>query len=147
MVSVDTQPQLIGYFFLPGRKDKGGHGTTGNGGVVQEETRRAPTLRLQSLIDRLQGSAGRTTNIYDPRLTWVTDYENKKVLTAVHRVQKGAPGGGNFLLKMAMSNGLTESESASVPLSDHGCAFSRFLWPNRMRPVEAGLTHVRRVCV
>jgi prepilin-type processing-associated H-X9-DG protein len=100
MVSVDTQPQLIGYFFLPGRKDKGPdmepQGTTE---WFTKKRLGGPFSQAPILIDRLQGVGPKTTNIYDPRLTWTTDYENKKVLTAVHRVQKGAPSGGNFLFE------------------------------------------------
>ncbi len=100
MVSGDNQAQLIGYFFLPGRKDKGPD-------MEPQETlewftkKKLGGLYSQApiMIDRLQGMGPKTTNIYDPRLTWTTDYEGKKVLTAVHRVQKGAPGGGNFLFE------------------------------------------------
>ncbi|MDB6040663.1 MAG: hypothetical protein JWM99_4504, partial [Verrucomicrobiales bacterium] len=48
------------------------------------------------LIDRLQALGSKTTNIYDPKLIWTTDYNGKKVLTAVHRNPSGAPEGGNF---------------------------------------------------
>ena len=48
------------------------------------------------LIDRLQGMGPMTTNIYDPRLTWTTTLDGKKILTAVHRLPNGAPMGGNF---------------------------------------------------
>ena len=48
------------------------------------------------IIDRMQGIGPETTNMYDRRLTWTTDYDNKKVLTATHRLQNGAPSGGNF---------------------------------------------------
>jgi hypothetical protein len=40
-----------------------------------------------------------TTNVYDPRLTWSTSYNNKNVPTAVHRIARGAPDGGNFLFE------------------------------------------------
>ena len=51
------------------------------------------------LIDRLQGVGPQTTNIYDSRLSWVTDLDGKKVLTTVHRRSGGAPDGGNFLFE------------------------------------------------
>ncbi len=98
----DAKPQLIGYFFLPGRprgsysgvavdKDvEEWHYRTKLGGVYSQ----APVL-----IDRLQGLGPRTTNIYDGRLTWVTTDEGKNWVTAVHRGPKGAPEGGNFLFE------------------------------------------------
>ncbi len=44
----------------------------------------------------MQGLGPETTNMYDPRLTWTTDYNGKKVFTATHRGARGAPQGGNF---------------------------------------------------
>jgi hypothetical protein len=38
----------------------------------------------------------KATNIYDPKLAWTTDFDGKKVLTSVHRNDRGAPTGGNF---------------------------------------------------
>lgn len=102
MITADNQAQLIGYFYLPGRKDndaeiKGFAKDTADwyyrnklGGRFSQ----APIL-----IDRLQGIGPQTTNMYDPRLKWTTDYENKRVFTAVHRRQNGAPDGGNFLFE------------------------------------------------
>lgn len=96
-----NSPQLIGYFYLPGRRDNDSnvrsmsqpHGVDTwfyrkkLGGVYSS----APFL-----IDRLQGLGPTTTNIYDPRLRWTTDFNGKRVFTAVHRVSSGAPQGGNF---------------------------------------------------
>ena len=48
------------------------------------------------LIDRLQAVGSKTTNLYSSKLTWVTDYNGKKVPTSVHRIAGGAPDGGNF---------------------------------------------------
>ncbi|HAB16545.1 MAG TPA: hypothetical protein PLX89_12595, partial [Verrucomicrobiota bacterium] len=58
------------------------------------EFRGAPVL-----IDRLQGVGPRTTNVYDPRLTWAVDDEGKKWKTANHPGARGAPVGGNFLFE------------------------------------------------
>ena len=58
-----------------------------------------PYAQAPILIDRLQGIGPVTTNVYDPRLTWTTPYNGKNVLTAVHRVARGAPSGGNFLFE------------------------------------------------
>ena len=95
-----TDPQLIGYFFLPGRKDKGPDmAPQGTEPWFLRKKLGERYAQAPILIDRLQGIGPQTTNIYDPRLTWTTDFEGKKVLTAVHRRQNGAPEGGNFLFE------------------------------------------------
>jgi len=101
-ILTDNQPQLIGYFYLPGR-------TNNDAGVLGFAQGTAPWFfrnklggqysQAPVLIDRLQGVGPMTTNVYDPRLVWTTDYNGKKVLTAVHRVARGAPAGGNFLFE------------------------------------------------
>jgi prepilin-type N-terminal cleavage/methylation domain-containing protein len=99
-VLTDNQSQLIGYFYLPGRKDKGpdmvplGTEPWFTKKKLGDRYSQAPIM-----IDRMQGMGPQTTNMYDPRLVWTTDFEGKKVLTAVHRMQKGAPEGGNFLFE------------------------------------------------
>jgi prepilin-type N-terminal cleavage/methylation domain-containing protein len=101
-VLVDDVPQLIGYFYLPGRKDNDGDIQGFAQGTAPWFFRNklgGPYAQAPILIDRLQGIGPVTTNIYDPRLTWSTDYNGKKVLTAVHRVARGAPAGGNFLFE------------------------------------------------
>ncbi|MBM3841318.1 MAG: type II secretion system protein [Verrucomicrobia bacterium] len=99
-VLTDNQPQLLGYFYLPGRRTL--DGDTAAQGTKEWFTRLKMGDRYSQapiLIDRLQGIGPQTTNIYDPRLTWTTDYSGKKVLTAVHRRSNGAPDGGNFLFE------------------------------------------------
>jgi prepilin-type N-terminal cleavage/methylation domain-containing protein len=99
MISSDNQAQLIGYFYLPGRKPGDPDVTAGAQGTADWFFRNklnGPFGSAPILIDRLQALGSKTTNIYDPKLTWVTDYNNKKVLTSVHRNSKGAPEGGNF---------------------------------------------------
>ena len=101
-VLIDNTPQLIGYFYLPGRKDNDSGVKTYAKGTEQWFYRSKLGTRYVSapvLIDRLQGIGPQTTNVYDPRLTWVTDYNNRKVPTAVHRQDRGAPSGGNFLFE------------------------------------------------
>ena len=99
-VLTDNQPQLLGYFYLPGRKDKGPD--MAPQGTEPWFTRKKLGDRYSQapiLIDRLQGIGPQTTNIYDTRLTWTTDYNGKKVATAVHRRQNLSPDGGNFLFE------------------------------------------------
>ena len=101
-VRTDNEPQLIGYFYLPGRKDNDPGVKTYAKGTEQWFYRNKLGTRYSSapvLIDRLQGIGPQTTNIYDPRLTWTTDYNGRKVPTAVHRLDRGAPSGGNFLFE------------------------------------------------
>jgi prepilin-type N-terminal cleavage/methylation domain-containing protein len=99
MITSDQGSQLVGYFYLPGRKPGDGDVTAYAQGTSEWMFRRkmnGPYSGAPILIDRLQGIGPKTTNIYDPRLVWTTDYEGKKVVTAVHRKGKGAPEGGNF---------------------------------------------------
>ena len=99
MISSDTSAQLMGYFYLPGRRRDDPDVTGGAQGTAEWFFRTklgGPYASAPILIDRLQAVGSKTTNIYDSRLSWVTDYEGKKVPTAVHRMQGGAPEGGNF---------------------------------------------------
>jgi prepilin-type N-terminal cleavage/methylation domain-containing protein len=99
MIRTDNEPQLIGYFFLPGRKAGDTDVTAGAQGTAEWFFRRKLDGAYSAapiLIDRLQGVGPKTTNIYDPRLQWTTDYNGKKVLCSVHRGARGAPEGGNF---------------------------------------------------
>jgi len=100
MVTSDNQAQLIGYFFLPGRKDQGPDNVPE--GTLEWFTRKklgGPFSGAPILIDRLQGAGAKTTNIYDPKISWTTDYEGKRVFSSVHRQNNGAPQGGNFLFE------------------------------------------------
>ena len=107
MISSDGEPQLLGYFYLPGRR-----GTAAKADVMSFAAARGTTnwfFRLKMgtldrkapvLIDRMQGfSPPVTDDMYSKGLGWITDYNNKKVFTATHRQQGGAPEGGNFLFE------------------------------------------------
>lgn len=99
MITSDNGPQLMGYFYLPGRRTGDPDVTGGAQGTAEWFFRKklnGPYGNAPILIDRLQAVGSKTTNIYDPRLAWTTDYNGKKVFTAVHRGQRGAPEGGNF---------------------------------------------------
>ena len=99
MISSDNSAQLVGYFYLPGRRDGDTDVTSGAQGTADWFFRHKLNTRFASapiLIDRLQAVGSKTTNIYDPKLQWTTDYNGKKVMTAVHRGARGAPDGGNF---------------------------------------------------
>ena len=99
MITSDSGEQLMGYFYLPGRRAGDPDVTSYDQGTAEWFFRKklnGPYGSAPILIDRLQALGPKTTNIYDPRLRWTTDYENKKVFTAVHRGDRGAPEGGNF---------------------------------------------------
>ena len=88
-VLVDNVPQLIGYFYLPGRTNNASDVLSSAQGTKEWYFRKklgGPYSQAPILIDRLQGIGPVTTNVYDPRLTWTTAYNGKNVLTAVHRV-------------------------------------------------------------
>jgi prepilin-type N-terminal cleavage/methylation domain-containing protein len=96
-----NQPQLVGYFYLPGRKDgdatlKNQAGKFGTDNWFFRNKLGGRYSQAPILIDRLQGIGPVTTNVYDSRLTWTTDFDGKRVLTSVHRRSNGAPEGGNF---------------------------------------------------
>ena len=99
MISSDNTAQLIGYFFLPGRRTGDSDVTSGAQGTAEwffKKKLDGPFAAAPILIDRLQAVGSRTTNMYDAKLAWTTDFEGKKVFTAVHRIGRGAPDGGNF---------------------------------------------------
>jgi prepilin-type N-terminal cleavage/methylation domain-containing protein len=99
MISSDNTAQLLGYFYLPGRRRGDADVTTGAQGTAEWFFRRKLNGEYSGapiLIDRLQALGSKTTNIYDPRLNWTTDFDGKKVFTGVHRGARGAPEGGNF---------------------------------------------------
>jgi prepilin-type N-terminal cleavage/methylation domain-containing protein len=99
MITTDNSEQLIDYFYLPGRRRGDPDVTGGAQGTAEWFFRtkmNGPFRQAPILIDRLQAVGSRTTNMYSPRLTWTTDYNGRKVPTAVHRGTGGAPTGGNF---------------------------------------------------
>jgi prepilin-type N-terminal cleavage/methylation domain-containing protein len=99
MITTDNQAQLIGYFYLPGRLTGDGDVTGGAQGTSEWFFKKKLGGMYEAapiIIDRMQAVGSRTTNILDPKLNWFTDYNGKKVATAVHRITRGAPEGGNF---------------------------------------------------
>ena len=100
MIKGDNENQLVGYFYLPGRKQGDTDVTGGAQGTAEWFFRRkldGPYSSAPFLIDRLQAMGSKTTNIYDPKLEWTTtDNSGKKIYSSVHRGARGAPEGGNF---------------------------------------------------
>lgn len=101
-IASDNDAQLLGYFYLPGRNPNGSEASSHAKGTVEWFTKQKMGGQFSQapvLIDRMQGLGPATTNMYDPRLTWFTDYEGKKVPSATHRGERSAPAGGNFLFE------------------------------------------------
>jgi prepilin-type N-terminal cleavage/methylation domain-containing protein len=106
-ITTDTQNQLLGYFYLPGRNPdpklpaKANVDTwatqTGTKGWFFRMKMNDPEFgKAPVLIDKNQALGPYTTNMLDSRLSWYTDYNGKKVATGTHRGTKGLPDGGNF---------------------------------------------------
>jgi hypothetical protein len=99
MITSDNGIQLMGYFYLPGRRTGDPDVTSYAQGTAEWFFRKrlnGPYGAAPILIDRLQAVGPKRTNLYDPALKWTTDYEGRQVFTAVHRQARGAPQGGNF---------------------------------------------------
>ena len=96
-----NQPQLLGYNFLPGRKQ--GSMTDAKQAGTEEWFYRTKMggswSQAPILMDKNQALGPVTTNIFDSRLTWYTDIDRKRVTTATHPGSKGVPDGGNFLFE------------------------------------------------
>jgi len=103
MITSDNGSQLIGYFYFPGRKAGDGNVTSEARGTADWFFRNkldGPFRGAPIMCDRMQGVGPAVTNMYDPKVTWTTaDPSNAKrqVMTASHRIARGAPSGGNFV--------------------------------------------------
>lgn len=101
MITSDAGNQLIGYFYVAGRKAGDGNVTGSAQGTADwffRDKLGGKYSKAPFLIDRLQGlTSGAGAIIDDPKIDWVTDYNGKKVLTSNHHAgARGAPEGGNF---------------------------------------------------
>jgi len=100
-ITSDAAQQLIGYFFLCGRPkglnmdDPAGYTKGGTENWFYRTKLNGQYSKAPFLVDRMQG-LGAATNMANPAITWTTDWNGKKVFTAAHRNNRGAPGGGNF---------------------------------------------------
>ena len=98
MIASDTDPQLIGYFYLPGRTADNGwpYDSAGLAGwhlrkKLGEKYRNAPIM-----IDRLQAVGSWSISANKGTVAWTTDYNGKIVKTAAHQASSGVPTGGQF---------------------------------------------------
>jgi prepilin-type N-terminal cleavage/methylation domain-containing protein len=107
-VTKDTDPQLLGYFYLPGRdpNDPGAKADVESFAKPYGTAEWFLRTKLGSLyskapflMDKNQASGPKVTNMYDGRLIWSTSLDGRRVETASHRRSNGAPDGGNFLFE------------------------------------------------
>ena len=107
-ITKDTDPQLLGYFYLPGRDPNDATAKADVESYAKAygtsewflRTRLGSTYsKAPFLMDKNQASGPRVTNMYDSRLVWTTTLDGKRVETATHRRANGAPDGGNFVFE------------------------------------------------
>jgi prepilin-type N-terminal cleavage/methylation domain-containing protein len=100
-IASDGEKQLVGYFYFPGRArpdaSVDGPAKAGTADWFYRTKLGGKFSKAPILVDRMQGLSGaQSTNMYDSRIDWYTDFSGKKVLTANHAGGRGAPEGGNF---------------------------------------------------
>ena len=99
----DSDPHLIGYFYLPGRANTAGNSWPYNSaGLVAWHFKKklgGPYRLAPIMSDRLQAVG--TWNIAGNKgnLTWATVFDGRSYKTASHREKGDAPAGGNFLFE------------------------------------------------
>jgi prepilin-type N-terminal cleavage/methylation domain-containing protein len=103
-ITSDNMPQLLGYFYLPGRVREHSQSDVatfaqGTAEWFYRTKMGGPYSRAPILSDKLQGTGPLTTNMLDPRLSWFTDYSGRRVRTGAHFLKDGLPAGGNFLFE------------------------------------------------
>jgi prepilin-type N-terminal cleavage/methylation domain-containing protein len=103
-ITSDAMPQLIGYFYVAGRKREKSQADVAT--FAQDtaewfyrEKLGGPYSRAPMFMDKLQGTGPLATNLSDPRLSWTTEFEGRRVRTAAHFLSGGLPAGGNFLFE------------------------------------------------
>ena len=99
--TADTGDILTGFFYFPYRA-KGGwpYDSEGLGEWAYKKKLGGEYAAAPVLSDRMQGVGNRTTNVYDPKLTWSVDDAGRKWASANHKGPgNGAPMGGNFLFE------------------------------------------------
>jgi hypothetical protein len=99
--TADTGPILCGYFYLPHRDTRSGWPYNSHGLEAWHSKRTLGGFYADApiLIDRLQAVGSVTPNGKPTRVDWFTMDNNKRVPTAVHRLNTDAPAGGNFLFE------------------------------------------------
>jgi hypothetical protein len=97
----DTDPQLIGFFYLPGRTTDNGwpYNSVGLGEWHLRKKLGGPYRHAPIMSDRLQSRGTWSVAFNSGSLTWQDTFAGKTYWTASHRLQSGIPTGGNFLFE------------------------------------------------
>ena len=99
-IGSNNDPQLIGFFYLPGRTPNGwDYNSAGLAGWHFRKKLGGQYRQAPIMSDRLQGVGSWSMSANKGSLVWATDFNGKTILTASHRIQGGAPQGGQFLFE------------------------------------------------
>jgi prepilin-type N-terminal cleavage/methylation domain-containing protein len=100
-IASDNNPQLIGYFYLPGRVNNANnswaYNSAGLAGWHFRKKLSGPYRLAPIMSDRMQAVGSWNLTANKGAVTWSTVFENKTYQTASHRNRGGVPAGGNFL--------------------------------------------------
>ena len=99
-IGSDKDPQLIGYFYLPGRVNNGwDYKSAGLEGWHLRKKLGGQYRHAPIMSDRLQGVGSWNLSANKGTLTWSADYNGKTAASASHRTSGGVPTGGQFLFE------------------------------------------------
>jgi prepilin-type N-terminal cleavage/methylation domain-containing protein len=104
-IASDNVPQLIGYFYMPGRvnnaNDTWNYNSAGLGQWHFRKKLGGPCRLAPTMSDRLQAVGNWSPSANKGSVTWSMPFEGKTYQTASHRNPGGVPSGGNFLFEDA----------------------------------------------
>ena len=104
-ISSDNTPQLIGYFYLPGRtntpSNNWSYNSAGLGGWHFRKKLGGQYRNAPIMSDRLQGLGNWNLGANSGSPAWSITDSGKTTATASHRVTGGVPAGGQFLFEDA----------------------------------------------
>lgn len=102
-ITSDNVPQLIGYFYLPGRANNAENSWNYNSaGLAQWHFRKKMGSIYRNapvMSDRLQAVGSWNIAANKGAVKWSSTFEGKPFATASHRDNGGSPTGGNFLFE------------------------------------------------
>jgi prepilin-type N-terminal cleavage/methylation domain-containing protein len=98
-IASDTDPQLIGYFYLPGRTNGAGwaYNSAGIGEWHFRKRLNGPYRSAPIMSDRLQSLGTWSLSGNSGTVKWTMPYNGKAVWLSSHRNSAGIPAGGEFL--------------------------------------------------
>lgn len=99
----DNDPQLIGYFYLPGRANHAGNvWNYHSAGLAEWHFKKkfgGPYRHAPIMSDRLQGVGSWNLAANTGSVVWFVVHEGRAIKSASHRDSSGAPTGGQFLFE------------------------------------------------